>query len=343
MLTLIVLAAGLGRRFGADKQITRVGPEGQTLLDFTLHDAWRAGFGRVVFVLRPDLLGPFADTYGPRWDGALDLRQVVQDPADLPVTRAPPAPRDKPWGTLHAVWCARAHAGDHCAVLNADDLYGAAALTGVAHFLRGAEGDRDGHGDANGDVVPAGDVGGDVGGAGDVEGCGGGVLRACLPGYPLAATLSCAGTVNRGVCRTVEGWLLGVDEVTDIARDADGVIRGRQGRAVTRCALDPDTAVSMNLWAWQGRPWDAMAQALSAFLDDPERPPHAEAYLPAFWDRMVRDGRTRCRVLPAPEGWTGLTHPQDLERVRHHVQELCARGRYATMPAVRTSSARTLG
>jgi hypothetical protein len=335
MLTLIVLAAGLGRRFGADKQIARVGPDGQTLLDFTLHDAWRAGFGRVVFVLRPDLLGPFADTYGPRWDTELDLRLVVQDPADLPPACVPPAPRDKPWGTLHAVWCARAHAGDRCAVLNADDLYGAAALSGVAQFLRAVDDDGDVNGDVNGDVDGPGDGPGD--------GCRGGALRACLPGYPLAATLSRAGSVNRGICRTTEDWLLGVDEVTDIAQDADGVIRGRQGRAATRCALDPDTPVSMNLWAWQGRPWDAMAQALSAFLEDPHRSPQAEAYLPAFWDRMVRDGQTRCRVLPAPEGWTGLTHPQDLERVRHHVQELCTQGRYATMPALRTSSARTLG
>ena len=110
MLTLIVLAAGLGRRFGADKQIVRVGPQGQTLLDFTLHDAWRAGFGRVVFVLRPDLVQPFAEVFGPRWGRRLELRSVVQDPSDLPSGVAAPARREKPWGTLHATWCARAQA-----------------------------------------------------------------------------------------------------------------------------------------------------------------------------------------------------------------------------------------
>ena len=302
MLTLIVLAAGLGRRFGADKQIVRVGPEGQTLLDFTLHDAWRAGFGRVVFVLRPDLVQPFADVFGPRWDRRLELRSVVQDPSDLPRAVAVPGRREKPWGTLHAAWSARAQASERCAVVNADDLYGAEALAAVARELRatpeeGAE-----------------------------------ALQACLPGYTLAGTLSSAGTVNRGVCRVREGWLLGVDEVTEIARDADGTVRGRHGDDTHRSPLDPGTPVSMNLWGWRGRPWPAMERALAAFVADPSRPPQAEAYLPAFWDAQVRQGSARCRVLAAPSGWVGLTHPGDLEQVREHVRGLCRAGGYADMP-----------
>lgn len=302
MLTLIVLAAGLGRRFGTDKQITRVGPEGQTLLDFTLHDAWRAGFGRVVFVLRPDLLKPFDEVFGPRWGQVLDLRSVVQDPADLPSAATSPGRRDKPWGTLHAVWCARSEASDRCAVVNADDLYGAQALHDVAVQLR---------------VDPD---------PGD------GTLEACLPGYPLSVTLSLSGAVNRGLCRLRDGLLLGVEEVTDIALDADGRIRGRLREGVERAVLDPQVPVSMNLWGWQGKPWAAMGSALSAFIDSPDRSPQAEAYLPVFWDAMVRQGKARCRVLTASTGWVGLTHPGDLEAVRHHVAALCAAGHYADMP-----------
>jgi hypothetical protein len=303
MLTLIVLAAGLGRRFGADKQIVRVGPQGQTLLDFTLHDAWRAGFGRVVFVLRPDLVQPFAEVFGPRWGRRLELRSVVQDPSDLPSGVAAPARREKPWGTLHATWSARAQASERCAVVNADDFYGGDALAAVARELRAApvEGDQ--------------------------------ALQACLPGYPLAGTLSSAGTVNRGACRVRDGWLLGVDEVTEIARDSDGTVRGRRGDDAARSALDAHTPVSMNLWGWSGRPWRAMEEALARFVADPARPPQAEAYLPAFWDAQVRQGRARCRVLPAPAGWVGLTHPGDLDLVRGHVRALCRAGGYGDMPS----------
>ncbi len=302
MLTLIVLAAGLGRRFGADKQIARVGPEGQTLLDFTLHDAWRAGFGRVVFVLRPDLLDVFEDLYGPRWSEVLQLYAVVQDPADLPASVRNPGPRAKPWGTLHAVWCARTRAGNRCAVVNADDLYGSQALSDVAAVL---------------------------GKAWDPRSQG---LQACLPGYPLSATLSPSGAVNRGLCRLRDGLLLGVDEVTDIALDTDGRVRGRRREDAAREVLDPQTPVSMNLWGWRGDPWASMADALSAFIDDPTRAHQAEAYLPAFWDRMVRQGRAHCQVLPASTGWVGLTHPGDLAAVRRHVLALCAAGDYASMP-----------
>jgi hypothetical protein len=302
MLTLIVLAAGLGRRFGADKQLTRVGPEGQTLLDFTLHDAWRAGFGRVVFVLRPDLLSSFHEVFGPRWGQVFDLRSVVQDPTDLPSSVTSPGRRDKPWGTLHAVWCARLEASDRCAVVNADDLYGAQALCDVAAQLRV-----------------------DPGACNDT-------LEACLPGYPLSVTLSPSGAVNRGLCRLRNGLLLGVEEITDIALDADGKIRGRLCAGAQRAVLDPLVPVSMNLWGWRGDPWAAMGGALSAFIDSPDRSPQAEAYLPVFWDAMVRQGKARCRVLDAPAGWVGLTHPGDHEAVRHHVAALCAAGRYADMP-----------
>lgn len=304
MLTLIVLAAGLGRRFGADKQIVRVGPQRQTLLDFTLHDAWRAGFRRVVFVLRADLVQPFAEVFGPAWGGRLDLRSVVQDPSDLPPAVAVPGRREKPWGTLHATWSARGQASERCAVVNADDLYGAKALAAVAQELRAEPGE------------------------------GAEVLQACLPGYPLAGTLSSAGTVNRGVCRVRDGWLLGVDEVTEIARDADGTVRGSHDGDAHRSPLDAGTLVSMNLWGWRGRPWPAMEQALAEFVADPSRPPHAEAYLPAFWDAQVRQGRARCRVLAAPSGWVGLTHPGDLDPVREHVRALCAAGDYGDMPSV---------
>ena len=302
MLTLIVLAAGLGRRFGTDKQIARVGPQRQTLLDFTLHDAWRAGFDRVVFVLRPDLLGAFDEVFGPRWGQVLDLRSVVQDPDDLPPSVTRPGRRDTPWGTLHAVWCARSEAGDRCAVVNADDLYGSQALRDVAARLR----DDPGEGDER--------------------------IEACLPGYPLCVTLSPSGAVNRGLCHLRDGLLQGVEEVTDIALDADGRIRGRPPQGATREVLDPQAPVSMNLWGWRGRAWSAMADALAAFIDDPGRTPQSEAYLPAFWDAMVRQGRAHCRVLPAPSGWVGLTHPGDVDAVGQHVAALCAAGHYAGMP-----------
>ena len=205
---LLVLAAGMGSRYGGLKQIDPVGPSGETMLDYAVYDAIRAGFGRVVFVIRREFEDAFRSAVAAKYEGRIECAYVRQEEGDLPAGAAPAAPRTKPWGTGHAVWCARGAVAGPFAVINADDFYGAASYGALSRFLGGARGPS-----------------------------------YALVGFRLDSTLSDIGTVSRGVCRAVGGRLASITEETAIGRDDVGPGRRFSGSEVVsmNCwAFTPD-------------------------------------------------------------------------------------------------------
>ena len=278
---LLVLAAGQGTRFGGLKQMEPIGPSGETLLDYAVFDAHRAGFSRVVFVVGPAFADVFAQRIASRYAGLLGVTCVSQRLDDLPAGLAPPAQRSRPWGTLHAVWAARAALDRPFVVINGDDFYGREAYQRMAGFF--AEGN------------PAGT---------DAQAC-------CMVAYALARTLSDSGGVNRGICSIEDGWMQGVVEHTGIRALHDGsgcTGVGPDGRSV---ALPADAVASMNIWGFRPAILAAMGGFLEDFLARHPGSLDAECYLPAFVNQAITAGVARCRVLPTTGGWFGMTYPQD--------------------------------
>ena len=295
--TLVLLAAGMGSRYGGVKQLDGVGPGGATLMDYSIYDAARAGFGRVVFVIRPELDEAFRTTILPRYAGRLEVATVHQRLADVPAGESLPAGRTKPWGTGQAVLAAAAEVQGPFAVANADDFYGAAAFQAAAEFLRTPS--------PNGTPVFV------------------------LVGYELRDTLSEQGTVNRGACRvSADGWLAGIEEVFDIARSADGTLvgRGHEGHV----ALAPDALVSMNLWCFTPAVFPLLAAGFARAF--PTLGATGEYLLPTAMEAALRRGEARVRVLDAGSRWYGLTHPADRPRVAAALAALVRAGVYPERP-----------
>lgn len=293
-LTLVVLAAGMGSRYGGLKQIDPMGPHGETVLDYSIYDAIACGFQRVVFVIRRDIEAAFRQSIGARYARRIAVDYAFQEIGDLPVGFALPPQRTKPWGTAHALFAARSLLGGPFAVINADDFYGRAAYRQLADFLR-----RPGRG----------------------------ADELAMVAFSLAQTLSDSGSVNRGICAVHDGLLAGVGEYRDIARHADGIIRGTDPLGQLR-ELPPDAPVSMNFWGMPAALIGDLKDAFRAFLDSSANLTTAEFYLPAFVDERIRAGAARCHVLTSPEAWIGVTYPADKPAVQRHLRDLTARGDY---------------
>ncbi len=298
---LLVLAAGLGSRYGGAKQTEPVGPGGAMLLDYAVFDAARAGFGAVVFVIRPEMDPAFSDTVLPRFVGRVAVRTVHQrmdQPGDVSI----PAGRTKPWGTAHAVLAAADAIAAPFAVINADDFYGRASYEAVAGFLRAPQ-------------EP-------------------GAPTYALAGFRLDHTLSEAGGVNRAVCEVDgDGWLRAVSEVLHIAADAGGALRGDDhGRPRT---LRGDVPVSMNLWAFTPAIFPQLRAGFEAFVrgEPASAVAHAdplkrEFLIPTLVQSLISRGEARVRVLPTESRWTGMTHPEDRPVVEARIGEMVGRGEY---------------
>jgi hypothetical protein len=279
-LTLVVLAAGLGSRFGGLKQLEPLGPGGETLLDYTVRDARRAGFERVVFIIRHEFEAEFRAKVGARFEGKMELAYAFQELSSLPDGKRPPPARVRPWGTGHALWCARELLPGPCAVVNADDFYGAPAYVGLAAFLRAQSGAAAAERD-----FPV----------------------YALAGYPLGLTLSEHGAVSRGICEVdAEGWLRGITERSGITPSELG-----PGRSLTA-----ETVVSMNCWAFTPEFWPQLDAAWRAFIAEKGGDERAEFYLPAAVDRLLVEGSARVRVLPTASPWFGVTFREDAPQVR---------------------------
>jgi hypothetical protein len=292
---LVVLAAGMGSRFGGPKQITPVGPGGELLLDYGVFDARRAGFRKVVFVLRRDMEQAFRESCGDRIAAAIATEHVYQDPGDIPGPHVLPPGRTKPWGTGHAALAARHAVRGPFAVVNADDWYGANAYASLARYLARRT----------------------PGGIG-------------LAGFRLADTLSGHGTVSRGICGVnADGTLASIEEVTGIAAQPGGGITGT-GEDGTPRRLTGTEAVSMNCWALGPEVFAPLGRLFHEFLDARIHQPGAEFYLPTALGALARAGEARVDVFASGGSWCGVTHRDDLEAVRARLASLHRDGTYPT-------------
>lgn len=293
--TLVLLAAGMGSRYGGLKQLDAMGPSGQTMIDYAVDDACRAGFGKVVFVIRKDFDAEFRSQVGDQHAGRIEVHYAYQDLHDLPAGQTAPEGRTKPWGTAHAVRAARAYIGEPFAVINADDFYGREAYTQMAAHLSGrADSDQ---------------------------------LAASMVGYILKNTLSPHGTVNRGICTIQDGMLQTVEEYTGIGRDEDGQLRG-DNTAGERVLLQDNAVVSMNFWGFSPALFGALETGFAAFLQGRGSEATSEYYLPSLVDSLIREGAVECPVLQTESPWFGVTYPEDKARVVESIRKLTDAGIY---------------
>ena len=302
-LTLVVLAAGMGSRYGGLKQVDPVGPNGETVLDYSVYDAALAGFTRVVFVIRRDFEALFREKIGVRYAGRMDVAYAFQSVDALPVGFAPVGAREKPWGTGHAVWCARESIGGPFAVINADDFYGADSFRKLAGFLRALPAD----------AKPA---------------------AFAMVGFRMANTLSEFGSVSRGVCAlAADGTLESIVEHTSIAPTDVGPEARFTGNEI----------VSMNCWGFSPALFSELEEQLREFLErtlgvsgvtptgkftgalDPLK---AEFYLPAAVSTMIADGYATVAALPTESSWFGITYREDKPRVTAAIAALVKSGAY---------------
>lgn len=293
-LSLVVLAAGMGSRYGGLKQIDPVGPSGETVLDYAVFDALRAGFTRVVFVIRRDFEALFREQIGARYAGRATVDYVFQSIDALPPGFTPPAGREKPWGTGHAVWCARDALDGNFAVINADDFYGADSFAQLARFLDPAAGQ------------PAPSLNDRL-------------AHFAMVGFRLANTLSEHGMVSRGVC-TVDGSgaLQTIVEQTGIAAEEVGAGRKYAG----------ETVVSMNCWGFTPALSAGLDVQFREFLAARGAELKSEFYLPAAVSTMIARKEATVSVLPTESAWFGVTYRDDKPRVEAAIAELVRVGRY---------------
>ncbi|MEI6656078.1 MAG: nucleotidyltransferase [Verrucomicrobiota bacterium] len=296
--TLLVLAAGMGSRYGGLKQIDPMGPNGETVLDYSVFDAIRAGFGRVVFIIREDFAEAFQHGIGSRFADRIQVDYAFQRLDDLPAGFTVPAGRTKPWGTTHAVRAARKRVNEPFAVINADDFYGRDAYQRAATFLAHPAATADGK------------------------------AHYAMIGYPLANTLSDHGDVNRGICTTdAGGFLTGVEEYVKIQRDADGTVRGTALDG-TRKTIAESGPVSMNFWAFTHIFFEQLEAGFSRFLDAYGQAEKSEYYIPTIVDELIRSNKANCAVIPTTSHWFGVTYPDDKPHVVASIQQLIAAGEY---------------
>lgn len=290
---LVVMAAGMGSRYGGLKQLDGVGPCGERLLDYSLFDAIRVGFSRVIFVIRRAFEAEFREAVLPSIAARIETAMVCQELDLVPNGFAVPAARTKPWGTGHAILCCREVVRAPFAVINADDFYGADAYARLAEFLRAAD-----------PSAPS----------------------FALVGYPLEKTISPHGSVSRGVCEVgADGRLHRVEEWTDIRR-VDGGIEARRDGA--RRMFSPETPVSMNLWGFTPALFPALEAAFRDFLRAQAGNPKAEFFIPSVIDAMIKEAGADVRVLGTTARWMGLTYPEDREAVRAGLREWVDAGAY---------------
>ncbi|MDZ7869905.1 MAG: NTP transferase domain-containing protein [Rheinheimera sp.] len=274
LVSLLILAGGMGSRFGGDKQLATVGQTGRPLLYFSVMDAYQAGVRHLVLVIRPNLITAFTEQVLPTFPADLQVDLVVQQPDDLPSgVSADLSSRSKPWGTAHAVWSAHRVLSQPFIVINADDYYGAAAMQLlVRHFAQSTS-------------------------------------DWAMVAYPLALTLSAHGGVNRGCCDVRDGRLLQVEEWTEIKADAQGNLSGSDP-AGRRSGLSAQQLVSMNIWGFTPALLSRLSLQLQQFfLAGPGE--KTESYLPYAVDQALRQGQP-LDVYVSDQAWHGITYPADL-------------------------------
>jgi NDP-sugar pyrophosphorylase family protein len=290
--TLLILAAGMASRYGSMKQIQGFGPSGETIMDYSIYDAVRAGFTKVVFIIRKDFADDFTNIFEPRLKGKIATDYVYQDlhafTGDFPV----PAGRTKPWGTAHAILCAKDAIREPFAVINADDFYGRDAFEKAYAFLTNGVTDK---------------------------------LYSII-GYELAKTLSDNGTVSRGVCQVdADGNLVSIAERTKIYEEG-GKITYEEGDQ--KFEVPFDSKVSMNFWCFSPSVFPYTEKIFAEFLAEQGTMPKAEFFIPIIGDKLIKEGRGAIRVIPTAAQWFGVTYKEDAPEVQASLNTLIAKGEY---------------
>lgn len=290
-MTAVILAAGMGNRYGGLKQIDPLGPSGEFIIDYSVFDAIRAGYDTVVFIVKREMYDSFRETIGKRLEGRIRVRYAFQTPDDLPDGLTFPSGREKPLGTTHALWCCREQVDGPFAIFNADDFYGLGTFRAVREFLETA---------------------------GDGE--------FCMPGYTVRNTLSENGSVSRGVCRTEGGLLKAIVERKQILPDGENAKYEQGGNWYP---LDGNAPVSMNFWGFTPEIFWFAERRLRKFLTDPESDLcKGESYLTEVAEDVIATPGHTIRVVGTDCVWKGVTYREDRPAFRAYLESLVRAGEY---------------
>lgn len=292
--TLLVLAAGMGSRYGGLKQLDRLGPSDETITDYSIYDAIKAGFGKVVFVIRKSFEKEFKEAFVDNLKDKIEIELVFQELDNLPAGVSTFDEREKPWGTGHAIWVAKEAISTPFAVINADDFYGANAFKVMADFLISKENSK-----------------------GEYSMC----------GYMLGNTLSKFGSVSRGVCKVKDGNMLeSVDELTKISQASDGNIFNDDNGSKT--PLTGKEYVSMNFWGFTNDIFAHLQEKFILFMNEKGRELKSEFYIPFVVDELMHEGKASTEVLPCNAKWFGVTYKEDKENAVSELKSLVEQGLY---------------
>ena len=294
-MTLVIMAAGMGSRYGGLKQIDPVGRQGEFILDYSIYDAIQAGFDKVVFIIKEENLALFRDTVGKRVEKVIPVEYVFQKVTDLLAGMVAPAERTKPWGTAHAVLCCADVVKDNFAVINADDFYGRHSYELMADFLKNRNNT--------------------------------GIEHYSMIGYMLRNTLTEHGHVARGLCEVDNGFLKGIDERTKIQRN-NGVIQYFE-EADGWVDVKEDTAASMNFWGFGVSIFDQIANYWDEYIkESASNPTKAEFYIPVLVKKLLSAKKCDVKVIETTDKWQGVTYASDKPAVVEYIKKLTEAGEY---------------
>ena len=291
---LVIMAAGMGSRFGGLKQMTPVDEQGHIIIDFSLFDAWRAGFRDLIFIIKPELEASFREAIGSRVEKYFNITYVHQTIDKLPAGYSVPEGREKPWGTGHAVLCCKDVIDGPFTVINADDFYGPSAFSAIYDYLTNNEDEA----------------------------------KYAMVGYRVRNTVTENGSVARGVCDVENGLLTGVTERTKIFKNGTNAKFTEDGEIFVD--LPGDTIVSMNFWGFTPKMLQELDARFAAFLDNAiaTNPLKGEYFLPSVVNDQLRAGTATVQVLPCEENWYGVTYREDLVSVKEAIQRMKDEGIY---------------
>lgn len=291
--TLVILAAGMASRYGSMKQTQGFGPTGETIMEYSIYDAIRAGFGKVVFIIREEFETMFRENFGNKLEGKIQVEYAFQELGKFVGDRKVPEERKKPWGTAHAVLCCKGIVNEPFAVINADDFYGRDGFVKAYEFLT-AEAAAD---------------------------------RYAIIGYELKKTLSDNGSVSRGVCKVdINGNLIDINERTKIYRNAEGIITYEDEEGLHE--VSEASSVSMNFFAFDPSFISNAERYFGEFLDKEIEQPKSEFFIPLVVDKVVKNGEVNVKVIPTSAQWFGVTYKEDAPDVQASIDKLVADGAY---------------
>jgi choline kinase len=291
--TLLILAAGMASRYGSMKQVDGFGPNGETIIDYSIYDAIKAGFGKVSFIIREEFLDSFKNIFEPKLAGRIETDYVFQsyDLTQFGIDKT--VERAKPWGTAHAVLAARNQVNEPFCVINADDFYGFEAFDKMAKFLTTEVADD----------------------------------NYSLMGYQIDRTLSDYGSVSRGVCKVENGNMVEINERTEVYfKEGDVYYKDAEGEH----QLPNDTRVSMNFWGFTPAVFKQSEEMFKRFVDANENNPKAEFFIPLVADELIKSGTAKFKVIPTGNKWFGVTYKEDKSIVQASISELVENGTYPT-------------